>query len=142
MIGIRQPLPATQRAWMRRDELVLVKDPHARIGGAHPELLPDRSVWRRIERVIEDGVAVGMMLGLFPRSERTRRGRHREQGLALDRIEAREWHLLRRAMDPSTGRLDAPHPDALIRLVHIAKRAAREEIAFDVGRHFTITVNC
>src|SRR5439155_20012265 len=40
--------------------------------------------------------------------------------------------LLRRAVDPTTGRLDAPHPDALIRLVHIAKGAARQEIAFDV----------
>jgi hypothetical protein len=82
--------------------------------------------------VIEDDVAVGMMLGLLPRRQRVRCRGKREQRLALDRVEPGERLLLGGAVDPPARGLDTPHPDSLIRLVHIAKGAAREEIAFDV----------
>ncbi len=132
VIGIGQPLASPRRAWVRRHECVLIKDPHARVGGADPEPLADQPVRRRVERVIEDDVTVGMQLRLLPRGAAHTARRQRQEHRALDRVKARERRLLRRPVDPSAGGLDTPDEHALIRLVHVPEGAARQEIPLHV----------
>ena len=88
MIDIGQPLPAACGAWVRRHELVLIKDPDRQVGRADPELLPDQAMRRGVKRVVEHDVTVGMELGLLPLAHIERHGRQGLQSCLLDALEA------------------------------------------------------
>lgn len=93
---------------MGGDPRVLEEQRDRIAAGAKGRLLADEAPGHRVHRLLEDDVGVGVDLRGVPDSELVGRPRQRQQGGSLDRLEAADGRLARRAVRALAGDLHEP----------------------------------